>query len=536
MKKFYNVLILSCMTAAAAWAQLPTKVISGDITANRTLHNDTIYLLDAFVYVKNNATLTIEEGTVIQGYINNGINTKGTLVITTTGKIMAQGTQWNPIVFTSARAIGSRGTGDWGGLLVLGQAPINVVGGSAVIEGGLLGDQADRTYGGTDPNHSSGMLRYVRLEYAGIAFSQNNEINSLTLAGVGKGTAIDHIQVSFAGDDAFEWFGGNVDAKYLVAIGTVDDNFDCDFGYNGRIQYGFVKQFSSIADISTSEGWETDNDGSGSTNTPLTAPKFANITLVGPQADGGPVNNLHGRGARIRRNSRTSIYNSVIMDHKIALRYESAGTQGAVGSDCEFHGNVLSGNTANYAGEGSWTEDSVAAYVEDAAQMNTVFDAGGISANELSVPLDYYSTTGSNHLPIAGSLLLSGADWSANGVSGDSFFDNVAFRGAFGTTDWTEFWTEFDPQMVDYSNGILSAVENQVVDFNLYPNPSAGWFSLQLEETARVEILDLSGRVVLGRTYTAGTSSIDATTWPKGVYVIRVSTAKGASSRRLVVR
>ncbi|MBI1315970.1 T9SS type A sorting domain-containing protein [bacterium] len=536
MKKFYNAFVLSVLTSSVALAQLPTKVISGNITADRTLHNDTIYLLDAVVYVKNNATLTIEEGTVIQGYINNGVNTKGTLVITTSGKIMAQGTKWNPIVFTSAQTPGSRGTGDWGGLLILGLAPINVAGGTAIIEGGLLGDQADRTYGGTDPNHNSGVLSYVRLEYAGVAFSANNEINSLTMAGVGKGTTIDHIQVSFAGDDAYEWFGGNVDAKYLVAIGTVDDNFDCDFGYNGRVQYGLIKQYSNIADISTSEGWETDNDGGGSINTPLTAPKFANITLVGPQADGGAVSNLHGRGARIRRNSRTSIYNSVIMDHKIALRYESTGTQDAVGNDCEFHGNVLSGNTANYAGEGSWTEDSVAAYVEDAAQMNTVFDAGGISANELSVPLDYYSQTGTNHLPITGSILLSGADWTANGVSGDSFFDNVAFRGAFGTQDWTQFWTEFDPQTVDYGNGILSAVENEVVDFKLYPNPSNGLFSITLEETARVEILDLSGRFVWGRAYPAGISSIDATTWPKGVYVIRVSTAKGASSRRVVVR
>lgn len=525
-----------CLVGFSTFAQLPTHVLSGNIEANRTLHNDTIYLLDGFVYVRNNATLTIEEGTVIQGYINAGVNTKGTLVITTTGKIMAQGTKWNPIVFTSAQAPGMRGTGDWGGLLILGEAPINVTGGSAVLEGGLIGDPADRTYGGSDPNDNSGVLSYIRLEYAGIAFTANNEINSLTMAGVGKGTAIDHIQVSFGGDDAFEWFGGNVDGKYLVAIGTVDDNFDCDFGFSGRIQYGLVKQYSGIADISVSEGWETDNDGTGSGNTPLTRPLFANITIVGPKADGGAVNSNHGRGARIRRNSRTSIYNSVIMDHKVGLRFESAGTQAAVGTDCVFHGNVLSGNDANYASEGSWTVDSVAAYVEDAAQMNTIFDAGGISANELSLPLDYYSQTGTNHLPIAGSILLSGADWTANGVSGDSFFDNVSFRGAYGTEDWTALWTEFDPQTVDYSNGILSSEQAAAVSFGLYPNPAVDIVVLTLAEASTIEAIDLSGRSVFAGAADGGTTEIQTSQWPSGVYVIRVSNAKGSASRRLVIR
>jgi hypothetical protein len=536
MKKNYISLLLGLFASTSLFAQLPTKVVSGTIEANRTWHNDTIYLLDGFVYVRNNATLTIEEGTVIQGYINAGVNTKGTLVITSSGKIMAQGSKWNPIVFTSAQAPGMRGTGDWGGLLVLGEAPINVPGGSATIEGGLIGDLADRTYGGSDPNDNSGVLSYIRLEYAGIAFSQNNEINSLTMAGVGRGTTVDHIQVSFGGDDAFEWFGGNVDAKYLVAIGTVDDNFDCDFGFTGRVQYGFVKQFSGIADISISEGWETDNDGTGSGNTPLTRPLFANITLVGPKADGGTINSNHGRGARIRRNSRTSIYNSVIMDHKVALRFESSGTQSGVGVDCIFHGNVLSGNDENYSSDGAWTVDSVAAYVEDAAQMNTVFDAGGISANELSLPLDYYSQTGSNHLPIAGSVLLSGADWSATGVSGDSFFDNVAFRGAFGTEDWTALWTEFDPQTVVYANGILSTQEPETGSFSLYPNPAIDLLNVSLTEASTVEAIDLAGRLVYTGTFERGTAEIETGLWPRAVYVIRVSNSKGSSSQRVVLR
>jgi len=465
MKKA-GLLAAAVLAGSVAHAQLPTKVVSGNITANRSFVNDTIYLLDGFVYVKNNATITIEAGTIVQGYINNGVNTKGTLIITKTGMIDAQGTECSPIVFTSAKAPGQRGTGDWGGIILLGEAPINVSGGSAIIEGGLSGDIADRTYGGNNANDNSGIMTYCRIEYSGIPFTANNEINSLTMGGVGAGTTIDHIQVSFAGDDAYEWFGGNVNHKYLIAIGTVDDNFDCDFGYNGKVQYGFVKLFSGIADISQSEGWETDNDGTGSGNTPLTAPKFANVTIVGPEADGGVVNALHQRAARIRRNSRTAIFNTVIMEHKVGLRWESSGTQNAIRANSTgIYGSVFSGNTANYASEGTFSStDSVAKYVEMPSKGNTVFAVGGASATELGLPADYYSQTGCNHTTNNGSILRSGANWSYPGVSGDAFFDNVAFRGAFGSTNWAETWAEWNPQTMDYSNGAVTRAP-QIVSF-----------------------------------------------------------------------
>ena len=177
--------------------------IKGNIDENVTLSASKIYLLEGFVYIAEGATLTIQPGTVIKG----DQATNGSLIVERGGKIMAEGTVAKPIVFTSAKPKGSRKAGDWGGIIILGNAPVNLP--NAKIEGGV-----DRSYGGSDANDNSGVLKYVRIEYSGIAFQPDNEVNGLTLGGVGAGTTIDYVQVSFNGDDAFEFFGGTVNAKH----------------------------------------------------------------------------------------------------------------------------------------------------------------------------------------------------------------------------------------------------------------------------------------------------------------------------------
>ena len=199
---------------AIAHAQLPTHTLSGEISGiTRNLVNDTVYLLSGFVYVEDGATLNIEPGTIIRGEKD----TKGSLIITRGSKINALGTVDQPIVFTSNEPEGARNYGDWGGLIILGDAPINVPGGIAVIEGGVDTPEGDGTYGGANAADNSGSLIYVRIEYPGIPFVAGNEINGLTCGGVGSGTVIDHVMVSRSGDDAFEFFGGTVNAKYLIA-------------------------------------------------------------------------------------------------------------------------------------------------------------------------------------------------------------------------------------------------------------------------------------------------------------------------------
>lgn len=212
--------------------------VSGDITSDTRWYEQAEYNLSGFVYVKNNATLTIEPGTIIKGVSN----TKATLIIERGSKIMAAGTAEKPIVFTSDKAPGQRATGDWGGIVIAGNAKTNKHDdgtGIGIAEGGI-----GTKYGGNDDNDNSGVLQFVRIEFPGIPLTStaNSEINGLTLYSVGMGTTIDHIQVSYSGDDSFEWFGGNVNMKYLVALGGLDDGFDTDNGFSGKIQFGLIIQ------------------------------------------------------------------------------------------------------------------------------------------------------------------------------------------------------------------------------------------------------------------------------------------------------
>lgn len=290
-----------------------TITLKGKITADTTLRAANTYTLEGLVYITNGATITIEPGTVIKGQYTNPV---GGLVVTRGAKINAPGTADKPIVFTSASP--SPRSGDWAGIVILGKAPVNTTfngkAGEGEIEGGVNDAQGSGLYGGADAADNSGTLQYVRIEYAGYAFLPDKEINSLTLGGVGAGTTIDHIQVSYAKDDAFEFFGGNVNASYLIAYKTQDDDFDTDNGFSGKVQFGLVVRDSSIADISRSEAMESDNDANGSANTPLTSAVFSNITLVGPKAAlAYKGNNNYLAAVQIRRNSSISLFNSVIL-------------------------------------------------------------------------------------------------------------------------------------------------------------------------------------------------------------------------------
>jgi len=274
MKKLFLFALTSLLMTITSFGQTIVDTVDTDITTNTTWSSNRTYLLKGYRFVKDGATLTIEPGTIIRG----DKASKATLVITKTGKIHASGTSTNPIVFTSNEPAGSRNYGDWGGIVILGNAPINVPGGTATIEGGLLGN--DATYGGTNEDDSSGVFRYVRIEYPGIAYQPNSEINGLTMGGVGRKTIIENIQVSYSGDDSYEWFGGNVNCKYLIAHRGWDDDFDTDFGYSGKVQFVLSMRDPNIADQSQSNGFESDNDGTGTTFTPITSPqKHPNINL-----------------------------------------------------------------------------------------------------------------------------------------------------------------------------------------------------------------------------------------------------------------
>jgi PKD repeat protein len=321
-----------------------TTIVENDITANTTWSG--VILLKNKVYVKNNRTLTILPGTIIRG----DKLTQGSLIITRGAKIDAQGTASQPIIFTSNEAVGNRNEGDWGGLVILGLARNNQPGGVANIEG--IAPTTDTQFGGNFDNDNSGTLRYVRIEFAGIALEPNKEINGITFGSVGSATTVDYIQVSHSGDDSFEWFGGTVNCKHLIAYRGLDDDFDTDFGYRGRVQFGLIIRDASVSDgPGDSNAFECDNDAAGSNAQPLTMPIFSNITIVGPKGDGSivlPAGETFEKAFRLRRNTATSVFNSLVTGWQKGLSIEGVSAEDNVTGDTLVFGtNTLSNFAAN---------------------------------------------------------------------------------------------------------------------------------------------------------------------------------------------
>lgn len=282
-----------------------TNTITGNITQTVTLTSDREWILKGYVYVVDGAKLIIQPGTIIK----SDLIEKGALCIERGGKIIAEGTSTKPIVFTSGQPIGQRSPGDWGGIVILGKAKTNRTS-EPTIEGGI-----GRPFGGSDDYDNSGILKYVRIEYAGIAAMPNSEINALTLGGVGSGTTLENIQTIYANDDAFEFFGGTVNAKNLYAFATADDDFDFDFGYTGTISYSASKRDPQFVDNGDAgNGVECDNDGTGSSATPTTHPKLDNVILIGP-FDAASLSN-HNLGLRFRRATKFTMTNSKVLGYQ----------------------------------------------------------------------------------------------------------------------------------------------------------------------------------------------------------------------------
>ena len=294
--------------------------VTANISANATWTTGKTYKLTGLIYVTNNAILTIQPGVIIKGvYTNTGT----ALIITKGAKLNAVGTAAAPIVFTSAKAAGQRAAGDWGGIVLLGKAGFNVNGGVNNIEG-ITATVNTQYGGGTSPinDDNSGTMKYCRIEFPGFVFSPNNEINGLTFGAVGSGTTIDYVQVSYCGDDSFEWFGGSVNCKHLVAYRGLDDDFDTDNGYNGTVQFALGIRDPNIADnptVSTSEGFESDNNAdtaeaaSGYNNT---TGVFSNCTMIGASKRQATVASGYARALRLRRTTELKIYNSIFLDFK----------------------------------------------------------------------------------------------------------------------------------------------------------------------------------------------------------------------------
>ena len=428
-------------------------ILEGRISENRTLQAKYTYKLRGLVYVTNGAILTIEPGTKIVG--ENGKS--GGLIITRSCKIIADGTADKPIVFTSEAATPARG--DWSGLVILGNAPTNAsfngVQGVGAIEGGINNSDNLGLYGtpatqGQNPADNSGILRYVRIEYAGYAFLPDNEINGLTFGGVGNKTIVDNVQVSYANDDSFEWFGGTVNCTHLISFRTLDDDFDTDNGFSGKVQFGISLRDSAVADISKSEAFESDNDANGSALTPQTAAVFSNMTVMGAKATlTNTGNSLFVWGAQIRRNSTISLFNSIIMGYPNGLFIDA---QKGVPTDNNIPGSLLVQNTIiagcsqpvlySIAGNANVpltpnTTATITAWFNTAAYGNSILT--NCSDVQLTAPFNYSSP---DFNPMAASPAATGASFTNTKLT--TGFTSVTYKGACAVGDtWWKTWTKF---------------------------------------------------------------------------------------------
>lgn len=491
-------------TAQTFTVTAATNELTGTLSANKTLNKGESYLIKGTYVVASGVTLTVQAGAIIKG----DKATKGVLVVKQGGTLNAIGSAAEPIVFTSSQPVGERDRGDWGGVILMGDAFVNQSAKPSLE--GLTPPSSDADffkYGTVSTSdasvgnntQSSGTLKYVRIEYAGIELVPNSETNALTMAGVGSGTVIDFVQVSYGGDDGFEWFGGTVDAKHLVSLATWDDDFDTDFGWRGNVQWGVAVRAPFVADQSGSTSFESDSQGNANaigticdntTRTGCTQGVFSNITVLGPRDFNNgtgsssnatrAISTNYTRAMHIRRRTAISIFNSFIAGYGAStvqgLQMDDQGTlDNYTAGAGVFANNVLlfpdatagaeyGSSVAGAAGttvKGFWEPANVVEKPTGAAPWAPVAGTPAGSINPYTAygittlnttGLFYGSQTSAtypsnpNFAVASGSLTgLVAADLFANAKLGSFFDKTLTYKGAFGATDWTDGWSEFQP-------------------------------------------------------------------------------------------
>ena len=461
MKKLFLLLLLSSLFTSCLKDDLTFGtdsdtenfvLLSGDLNT-QTLTKGVRYLIKGQVFVRDTKVLTIQPGTVIFG----DKATKGTLIIAPGGKLIADGTAAEPIVFTSSQRVETRDRGDWGGLVLLGKAQVNQT--NPAIEG----INPPVIYGGTNDADNSGILKYVRVEYAGIELTPNNETNSITLGGVGSGTQMQYCQVSYGGDDGFEFFGGTVNAKNLISLGIWDDDYDIDFAYRGKIQFALAVRYPTFADQSGSNIIETDNGPNDNVTTLLTEGVVSNLTGIGPRlTNTQAINANYQHALDLRRRTALTIANSVFVGMPRGIRMNQQSVYDNYNNGVGFLLNntmsapsttfsVGTGMTATVANlQTFWNaNNTIIAGTDFETPTTGIYTTLGFNLNI------FYGNNTQNFYPfnpayeVTSGTLTTGASFT-NPKLTDAFFTPTTYRGAFGSTDWTATWAEFHPTLKAY--------------------------------------------------------------------------------------
>jgi hypothetical protein len=396
----------------------PVIVVTGEVTGTENWTNTSYYVLRGAVFVRDGGTLNIQAGTKIIGEAGS----VGTLIVERGGRLNAIGTKEQPIVFTSDQPVGSRARGDWGGLIINGRAPVNIPGGEGA------GEADTGIYGGDQPNDNSGSLRYVRVEFAGVEFSPDNELNGIAFQGVGNGGSYEYLQVHMNRDDAFEFFGGTVDIKHAVASNAADDSFDWTFGWVGRAQFIAIHQRGDDAD----NGIEADNNEFGNDFLPRANPTIYNLTMCGdPDRNEGGESN---RAILFRRGTAVTFRNFLVTGFK---------TTGMQIDGTSTLNQVTNGTTQVGAGV-IWgiptpAHSSAAPFIASGRFPDVRLGVdGGLTAGCFNHDAPDFKPSSV--------ATLGGGQLTPIQPPNDGFFEAVTFIGAVGPNpaeDWTAGWTSY---------------------------------------------------------------------------------------------
>ena len=551
LKKVFIPIVLAIFAFSSLKAEEITvtdATINVGETYNMTANNT--YILEGFIFVEDGAVLNIDAGTVIKAKQGEG-ESASALIIAKGGKINANGTKANPIIFTSelddvtdATDLPIGRAGLWGGLIILGKSTINTPGGTEQIEG-IPSNEPRGSYGGNIEDDNSGTLKYVSIRHGGTNIGANNEINGLTLGGVGSKTEIDYVEVYANSDDGVEFFGGTVNTKHMAIVMCEDDSFDWDEGYRGNGQFWFSIQSPTAGNNMGENDGATDPEDSK----PYAMPLVYNATYIG---SGLSTARTSSRGFHIRDNSGGYYKNCIITDLGGAgLEIEDLSDAAAEDSRKRLEANeiqitnnlwwnigdnTLNGVSPDVAGSKPYSQDFVRTYL--AANKNMIQDPmlAGISRN---------ADGGLDPRPN------DGIAWTAERAaipSGNSFFTEANYIGAFGADNWLEGWTFLSQAGFLGDLVQLSVERDETVSNNelyAYPNPVESNITIELNITnnssVSLELYNSIGNKVanLDNTYlSTGKYSMDynVESLSAGAYFIVLTTDYGTFTYQVVVK
>ena len=555
MRRIFILLIVLAASVPVLLAQNLVNITDASITAGQkvTWTKNNVYLCDGLVFVETGAELTIEAGTVVKFTPRADVGNPSALVIARGAKIFANGTKDNPIIFTAQaddvnnpKDLGPSDVSLWGGIVILGKGVTQKNGNAEVSVEGIPTGETRALYGGTDNNDDSGVMRYVSIRHGGRILSGSNELNGLTLGGVGSKTVLEYIEVYANSDDGIEFFGGAPNLKYAIVAFAEDDSYDWDEVYTGKGQFWFSIQRPDVADLGGEFDGTTPDDA-----TPYSNGTVFNWTHIGT----GTTATAGGIGLLLRAGTAGTIANSIFTESRgkaIEVQDKNAGVNDAYEKlkkgELKILNNLFWANGTTNAIDatasgvirvtsGQPTQDEPNA----ATLVSHMVNNGNLVANPM---LASVSRTANGKLDPRPSL--SGAAYGPMAAlpAGDNFFTSVNFKGAF-SNDYSKLWIRkwstlernghlgfIATSVQEFSNSLLSR-------FNIFPNPASETFTIEydFEEAMRIEIFSVDGKLLRAiKTEGIGLNRIEMNGLNRGFYIVKFSAADGKfAAKKLIV-